>query len=264
MKKPLYAIYREEKRTNLSQVSRSNKHNLRQQPTPNADPSLPGPSILFGPANLSVALKAKMPAKVRKNAVIAVEAVITASPEFFAHATPGAFDEWVNLSIDWMKQRLGDNLIQVVLHMDELTPHLHAYWIPLKDGRLNYAAIQGTPRHLVDIQTGYATAVASLGLTRGQPNSQRRHAHHSAAANELAKARDAIVDARQSLAELSKHVNTLEGMGALKNTFKALSRGDSPEVKGPAAHEAHGVHGRSRASRRSGLEEVRPKVGLRV
>lgn len=264
MKKPLYAIFREEKRGNLGQVTRSNKHNFRLQETPNADPNLPAPRLLFGDLNLSKSLRSKLPEKIRKNAVIAVEAVITASPEFFTHATPGKFDDWVNTSIQWMKERHGENLLQVVLHMDELTPHLHAYWVPLKDGRLNYRAIQGSPKDLIAAQDGYAAAVAKLGLSRGQPNSQRRHAHHSAASNELSKARNAIVVARKSLAELSKHVITLEGMAALKNTFKALTGGDSPEVKGPAVDETHGVHGWSRAQSRSDLKEVRPQAGLRV
>lgn len=263
MAKTLYAIFREEKRTNLSQVARSNKHNFRDQPTPNADPNLPGPRLLFGARNLSKAVKEKLPEKVRKNAVIAVEAVLTASPEYFAHQTPDQLNAWVNANVEWLKDRHGENLLQVVLHLDESTPHLHAYWMPLKDGKLNYRAIQGARKDLVDVQDGYAMAMRAFGLSRGQPKSAARHAHHSATANELTEARNAIVEAKESLGELSKHVRSLEGMAALRNTLKALSRGERREPRRPVLDAAR-VDGQSRATRRIVLEEVRPKVGLRV
>jgi len=39
---------------------------------------------------------------------------------------------------DYVKQKFGDNLVQLVAHMDEKGPHWHAVWTPItKDGRLS-------------------------------------------------------------------------------------------------------------------------------
>lgn len=264
MAKPMYAIFREEKRTNLGQITRSNKHNFRDQPTPNADPNKPPPELLFGARDLTAAIKAKLPSKVRKNAVLAVECVLTASPEFFARATEAQRQRWIALNLQWLQQQHGDNLVQVVAHADEASFHLHAYWVPLKDGRLNYFGIQGTPKHLADIQTSYAAAVASLGLARGQPNSQRRHAHHSAVANELADNKEAIRKATKALNRAIGYVHDMEGQSAIQEAIEALACGKSHKPRRAAVDSPEVPIGRSPAARCSGLGEVRPKVGLRM
>lgn len=39
----------------------------------------------------------------------------------------GKLDEWCRDNIEWLQNTFGkDNLVSVVLHMDEKTPHIHA------------------------------------------------------------------------------------------------------------------------------------------
>lgn len=263
MAKKEYAIFREEKRTDLSQIRRSNKHNLRLQDTPNADPSKPPPVLLYGPADLSKAIKSVLPKKRRKNAVLAVEAIFSASPAFFARASEEERKQWTETTIEWMKQRCGDNLIQVVAHDDETTFHLHAYWVPLKDGKLNYRAICGSPSDLVQAQTGYAAAVAKYRLARGNPNSQRRHAHHSAAGLLLDVAQKAIRHANLALVRLAEHVNTIAGHNALKTVFEKLNPSSS-DAQMPAERDPPSRQGEGGAAMQRTLKEGSAQPTLRA
>lgn len=265
MAKKQYAILREEKRSDFGQISRSNKHNFRQQETLNADPLKPSPTLLFGSMELSKSIRERIPKKRRKNAVIAVEVVLSASPEFFAQSTPSEYEDWKARSVEWLKKHHGDNLVQIVLHEDEATPHLHAYWVPMKDGKLNYRAIQGTPQHLVDKQTGYAAAVAGIGLHRGQPNAARRHAHHSEAASLLADTLASLDKVKRLILALSRHVGTLEGMKLLRDTLEEFAGGSraeatpsEPTTEGRGFGRSEGV--RPRFSNRSGAVPPAPRA----
>lgn len=40
------------------------------------------------------------------------------------------YEKWKTLSIDWLKEKYGDELKTVVEHVDESHPHLHAYLLP--------------------------------------------------------------------------------------------------------------------------------------
>ena len=71
-------------------------------------------------------------------------------------------------NVEWLKTRFGPNLMQIVLHTDEQTPHLHAYCHPvLADGSLSYFKMLGSPKLLTELQTDYAKAMKPLGLRRG-------------------------------------------------------------------------------------------------
>jgi hypothetical protein len=62
------------------------------------------------------------------------------------------------------------------MHGDESTPHLTGYVVPLDErGALNCRSYIGEKQQLRDQQTGYADAVAHLGLQRGVPGSKAIH-----------------------------------------------------------------------------------------
>jgi hypothetical protein len=62
------------------------------------------------------------------------------------------------------------------MHGDETTPHLTGYVVPLDErGALNCRSFIGERQQLRDQQTGYAEAVAHLGLQRGVPGSKAIH-----------------------------------------------------------------------------------------
>ncbi|MEF6388186.1 plasmid recombination protein, partial [Escherichia coli] len=77
--------------------------------------------------------------KRRKDAVLAVEYVMTASPEWWKEATPRQQAEFFARSEQWLEKKYGkDRVVAAVVHRDEATPHLSAFVVPLtQDGRLS-------------------------------------------------------------------------------------------------------------------------------
>ena len=50
-------------------------------------------------------------------------------------AANGQLDDWCNDSLKWLQDTFGkENVVSVVLHMDEHTPHLHASIVPIVTG----------------------------------------------------------------------------------------------------------------------------------
>ena len=162
------------------------RHQLREQETPNADKSRP-PIVLIPPrhGNFEQTAKALIGnQKIRKNAVLAHEIICTASPEFFRPSEPrffGRYDdetvlEWCNATLDYLTRSYGLKIVSVVLHLDEATPHIHAVIIPLDDrGRLNSREVIGGPAGCRRMQDEYAAAVSHLGLKRGERGSKATH-----------------------------------------------------------------------------------------
>lgn len=130
-------------------------------------------------------INALLPQKMRKDAVVAVEVLLTASPEFFDEiekdrtklATNPTFAKWLKKTLDWAKKEFGKNLVDATLHMDESTPHVHLMAVPLtKDGRLCAKEVMARAE-LQRRQTQYAAAVSDLGLSRGDPASETKRRH---------------------------------------------------------------------------------------
>lgn len=172
-----YAIIRFEKVKSWSDISAMSAHWDRSRPTPNADPSrTPKNKVLVGQGTAEQAVRAGLAGlEPRKNAVLAMEAILTASPEFFAQATPADKQKWLSESINWLKTTYGKNLVSAVLHVDESTPHIHAVILPLDGrGRLNARALFDR-QHLRDVQQSYPGALKALGLQRGIERSRATH-----------------------------------------------------------------------------------------
>lgn len=123
--------------------------------------------------------------KVRKDAVVAVELMLSASPEWFdgltkdraaLHQNP-KFRLWASNTMKWARQEFGQNIIDVALHMDESSPHMHVLAVPLtKDGRLCAKEVLARAE-LTRRQDSYAKAVEELGLSRGDPASETKRRH---------------------------------------------------------------------------------------
>jgi hypothetical protein len=155
-------------------------HIERTRKTPNAGPG--GIRYLVG-GDPAEEVRSRLPAKVRKNAVVAMEHLLTASPEYFRPHNPGAAgtwdkkrtEKWAELAVEWLKGKYGKNLASAVLHLDEATPHIHALVIPKReDGKLDAATLY-TPHVLRRLQDSYAEAMKSLGLERGIKGSTAKH-----------------------------------------------------------------------------------------
>ncbi|MBQ2376874.1 MAG: plasmid recombination protein [Clostridia bacterium] len=105
--------------------------------------------------------------KPRKNAVMALEVVLTFSPG----AVPEEqLKDWAQDNATWLRKTFGnDNIIDCQLHRDEKNFHLQTILIPIDEkGRLNARAfVGGTRQRMSELQTDYANSMAKYGLKRG-------------------------------------------------------------------------------------------------
>ena len=164
----------------MGNAGASFKHNFREQETLNANPELTPNNEHLLAENRSEAmgnLRNKLPEKRRKDAVVAVEYMMTASPEYFESATDEQQQEFFKQSLDWLKNKYGaDNVIAASIHRDERTPHMAAYVVPLtSDGRLSAKEFIGNRQTMKNDQTSFAKAVEHLGLQRGVEGSKAKH-----------------------------------------------------------------------------------------
>ena len=175
-----YAIMRAKKLANMGSVAASMQHCYRERETHNADQERTPDNQHLGAKSTDEAmgkLRALLPEKRRKDAVLAVEYVMTASPEWFATATPEQEKAFFQRSLQWLADKYGaDRIVTASIHRDEATPHLSAFVVPLtQDKRLSAKEFIGSRDKMRADQTSYAGRVADLGLERGIEGSKATH-----------------------------------------------------------------------------------------
>ena len=106
----------------------------------------------------------------RKNAVLGIEYLVSASPEFFDesknnYCTQGYFSE----ALKFVRQRHGsENVVSYTIHMDEMTPHAHIVVVPIdKSGKLNCREYLGGREKLSQLQDEFHASVKHT--SRGVP-----------------------------------------------------------------------------------------------
>ena len=121
--------------------------------------------------------------RVRKDSVRVVEALVTASPEFFKDKTQSreikAYFAYA-LEIFGGADSAPDTFLSAVVHMDEKTPHLHLCFVPLTaDGRLSAKEIIGNRKNLVKWQDEFWQHMVKQypELERGESASQTGREH---------------------------------------------------------------------------------------
>ena len=151
------------------------------------DPAAPKPIRLVGSGDLVEQVKTRIGDRaIRKNAVLAVEFILSASPDYFRPDDPSAWgkydqgrlDAWVDSQRKWLVDQFGqDNVVDLALHLDEATPHLHAVIVPIRetDNKLAAAHWFDGPAKLRKLQDSAAAAVAHLGIERGEAFSVADH-----------------------------------------------------------------------------------------
>ena len=175
-----FAILRVEKIKTQGAIASIGKHNERERETPNADYNItPENKTLVGDDSLSYleAWQEKTKdLKIRSNAVLALEVVLTYSPEAKIQQSQN-FEAWQAKNIQFLKDTFGeDNILKAKLHIDETTPHIHAVIVPIDDkGKLNARAFTGGREKLRDMQTSYAEYMQDFKLNRGIENSRAEH-----------------------------------------------------------------------------------------
>ena len=173
-----FAILRTGKLKSAGAVRGMLKHNFREQETPNADLEVTPNNKHMVAQNVDDGMKRYrelMPEKVRKNAVHAIDYMITTSPG----ASNDAKVECLSEGLKWLEEKHGkENIIMASAHFDETTPHLHVLAAPIKDGKLNARHFIGGSKHrLSDIQTEFYDRLKSknIDLDRGIKGSKATH-----------------------------------------------------------------------------------------
>jgi len=157
------------------------------------------PTQLIGSGRLVVNVKASLsehgidPNSLRKNGVIAYEAVLTASRGFFyqdgwdLQKRSKNLTAWAFAQKAFLLEKYGENrLASLVVHVDEYTPHIHAVLLPYQenvdqrrgDGVACWSLVGRSiagPGEFQRLQSEYAQAMAPFGLSRGELGSGRKH-----------------------------------------------------------------------------------------
>ena len=92
--------------------------------------------------------------RTRSDSVRVVEALVTASPEFFKGKKKGEIKAYFQEALNFIREHQDPKtIISAVVHMDEKTPHMHLCFVPLtEDGRLSAKEIVGNKKKLTQWQ----------------------------------------------------------------------------------------------------------------
>ena len=119
--------------------------------------------------------------RTRSDSVRVVEALITASPEFFKGKKSAEVREYFELALRFIeKNQSKETILSAVVHMDEKTPHMHLCFVPLtEDKRLCAKEIIGNRKHLTLWQDGFWKTMVQKypDLERGESASKTGRAH---------------------------------------------------------------------------------------
>lgn len=188
-----YAILRTAKLKTMGNIGGSLAHSYRTIETPNADPNRTPKNdhTVATPEAVKQAIKDRLPEKSRSDAVLCIEYLITASPEWEGWGTSQEV-EFFKRSSQWLIDKHGaENIAGMSIHRDISTPYLVAYVIPIDHkGKLNCKEFLGGRTKLSMMQTDFANQVKDLGLTRGKEGSKAKHTSIKAYYHDINHARD--------------------------------------------------------------------------
>lgn len=148
------------------------------------------------------------PKKRRKNAVVALNFVISTSNEFPDAETEKKF---YAAATDFLQKNLGQ-VVSWAIHRDETSTHFQAVTVPLVDGKLNARALcGGSKKKMQALQTRFWEEVGKpFGLERGEYNSKANHKtveeFHSEERAKLEAEKEAVEAQKKALEEREKAV----------------------------------------------------------
>ena len=119
--------------------------------------------------------------KVRKDSVMMVETLITASPEFMNSLPPEEQKAYFAMALDFIVERVGkENILSAVVHMDEKTPHMHLCFVPITpEGKLSAKSFLGNQKSLSEWPPAYHERMSARWheLERGQSSMLNGRTH---------------------------------------------------------------------------------------
>ncbi|MBD2450493.1 plasmid recombination protein [Nostoc sp. FACHB-152] len=186
-----YAIARL-KKLKRSNITGSASHTARERETPNADPTKENIRFigsLDSEERLEDLVLAKITEheqkrKIRTDGVYCVEFLLSASPSYFrpdcptqaGYYEPQKLNDWLEATHQWLADEYGERIVRAELHLDEATPHIHAYFVPLDDeGQLRCSHFFDGRQKIQQFQDSYSQRMRSVGLERGLKGSRAQH-----------------------------------------------------------------------------------------
>ena len=119
--------------------------------------------------------------RTRSDSVRVVEALVTATPEFFQGKKKSEIKAYFQEALTFIQQNQDPKkIISAVVHMDEKTPHMHLAFVPLTaDGRLSAKEIVGNKKKLSRWQDKFWEHMVKKypDLERGESASQTGRDH---------------------------------------------------------------------------------------
>ncbi len=119
--------------------------------------------------------------RTRSDSVRVVEALVTASPEFFKGKKKAEVKAYFTEALSFIqKYQSKETIISAVVHMDEKTPHMHLCFIPLtEDKRLSAKEIVGNKKKLTWWQDEFWKHMVKKypDLERGESASETGRTH---------------------------------------------------------------------------------------
>lgn len=196
-----YNILRTEKVKTRSQITQAAEHNFRLRTQTNIDPKKSHLNkVLINSLDVSPKIASDLQTKLtkyynslgikeRKNNVLMMEFVVSASPEFFKGKTVKEIQEWATSQMDFFKKEFGEQLKLAILHMDEKTPHIHFMIGTEQKTKKKYRNKFGefhkegwslnvdryNPEFLRGLHDRHAKHNQEFGLKRGVKGSMRKH-----------------------------------------------------------------------------------------
>lgn len=174
-----FAILRTGKLKSAAAVRGMLSHNFRDIDTPNADPKKTDSNQHLAAKSVEDGMRLyreNLPDKVRKNAVHAIDYMITTSPD----ATEKDKADCIDTAYNWLCEKHGkENIIMASKHVDETTPHIHILAMPIDEkGKLNaYHFIGGSKHRMSELQDEFYAKLKekNIGLRRGIKGSKAKH-----------------------------------------------------------------------------------------
>ena len=125
--------------------------------------------------------RAEAGCRTRSDSVRVVEALVTASPEFFKGKKKAEVKDYFTEALAFIeKYQAKGTIISAVVHMDEKTPHMHLCFVPLTaDGRLSAKEIVGNKKKLTQWQDRFWKHMVKKypDLERGESASETGRNH---------------------------------------------------------------------------------------
>ncbi|WP_341531711.1 MobV family relaxase (plasmid) [Nostoc sp. UHCC 0302] len=186
-----YAIARL-KKLKRGNISGSASHTARERETPNADPTQKNirfigsldPEEQLEDLVLAKIGDSEQRRKIRTDAVYCVELLLSASPSYFrpdcptlaGYYEPQKLDDWLEATHQWLADEYGNRIVRAELHLDEATPHIHAYFVPIDDeGQLRCNHFFDGRQKIQQFQDSYYQTMQLIGLERGLKGSKAQH-----------------------------------------------------------------------------------------